>query len=83
MTEIDIGSPTLGAAIRQAREAAGLTLRGLGAQVDADFTYLSKIENGHDTPSLALVERIEAATGTSWLVALWRSTRCPSCGRPA
>ena len=41
-------SPHVGAMIREARQARGITLRQLASQVGIHFTHLSKIENGKD-----------------------------------
>lgn len=45
------------------RKASGLTLRALADIVGVDFTYLSKIENGHLIPSVDLIEKMGAASG--------------------
>lgn len=74
----------VGYAVRYWRRFAGLTLRDLGERTDADFTYLSKIENGHDYPSRKLIERIDAVTGAEGqLVEAWQGSRCPNCGHRA
>lgn len=45
--------------IRQLRKEHGLTLRELANQVDIDFTYLSKIENGRGpAPAEATIRRL-------------------------
>ena len=38
---------TLGKALRELREQAGLTQEGLAARVDIGATYVSQVENGH------------------------------------
>ncbi|MEY2727709.1 MAG: LexA repressor [Planctomycetota bacterium] len=38
----------VGQLIRQARQARGISLRGLAAQIGIHFSHLSKIENGQD-----------------------------------
>ena len=54
-----------GEKIRQLRQAKGLTQRDLGAAVDVEFSYISKIENGKldfgDYPSEALIHRLADA----------------------
>lgn len=55
-----------GAILRSAREAKGLTLRSAGDRLGIDFTYLSKIENGHDRPGADLVRRMGALYGQSF-----------------
>lgn len=70
-----------GSTLKYWRKAAGLTQRQLGGLVGADFTYLSKIENGRDTGGRALVERIDAATGADGrLIEAWKASRCAACG---
>ncbi len=41
---------TFGERVRQLRKERHMTQRELAEQVDIDFTYLSKIENGHGVP---------------------------------
>ncbi len=41
-------SPDVGKMIREARQARGISLRGLAGQVGIHFSHLSKIENGQD-----------------------------------
>lgn len=48
---------SLGARLRQLRRGR-FTQRELAAKVDLDYTYLSKIENGAETPSEAAVRRL-------------------------
>jgi hypothetical protein len=70
-----------GDTVRRLRRIAGLTQRELADRVGADFTYMSKIENGHDQPGRALIERIDSAVGADGsLVEAWLGIRCPSCG---
>ena len=53
---------TLGEIIRTQREHQCMSQRDLATQVGIDFTYLSKIENGHTpSPSVATVQRIAEA----------------------
>ena len=45
--------------LRELRRAARLSQRALAEQVDVDFTYLSKIENGRvEPPSEGVLQRI-------------------------
>ena len=73
---------TLRAALAKARRESRLTLRALADAVGVDFTYLSKIEHGHDRPSRDLVVRLDSAldAGTA-LVDLFDGLPCPRCGR--
>lgn len=59
----------LGAKLRLARRTRNLTLRALASQAECSESLLSKLENGHALPSLALVHRLVLALGinTSWL----------------
>ena len=56
---------SFGKRVRQLRKGKGLTLRGLASQVDAGFTYLSRVETGTmtygDYPSEALIHRLADA----------------------
>jgi transcriptional regulator with XRE-family HTH domain len=52
-----------GALLHERRKAARLSQRDLAEQVQADFTYLSKIEHGHMRPSAELTERLAKALG--------------------
>ena len=44
---------TLGARIREERQAAGLTVRGLAAKISVSPSLISQIERGRATPSVA------------------------------
>lgn len=48
----------LGARLRELRLDRSLTLRGLADELRLDFTYLSKIENGADTPGEETLQRM-------------------------
>lgn len=61
-----------GRKIRQLRHQAGLNQRTLAATCGIDFTYLSKIENGHQTPpSEEAIRRLADAlrADPEWLLA--------------
>jgi transcriptional regulator with XRE-family HTH domain len=44
--------------LRRLRRRAALGLKAVAPQVNVSYTYLSKIENGHKTPSPELIERL-------------------------
>ena len=54
-----------GERVRELRQKRNLTQRDLGALVDVEFSYISKIENGKldfgDYPSERLIERLAEA----------------------
>ncbi len=55
-----------GSAVRQFRKDKNLSQRDLAEKVRMDFTYLSKIENGHmDPPSLGKIIKIADILDTS------------------
>ena len=57
--------------LRDARERSRMTLRGAAPRLGIDFTYLSKVENGHERPSDALVRKMGALYGfdpSPWLL---------------
>lgn len=45
-----MGKNEFGQMLRELREKAGLSQRGLGDKVNVDFTYISKIESGAKPP---------------------------------
>lgn len=47
-----------GSDLRRFRRRAALGLKAVAPQVKVSYTYLSKIENGHKTPSPDLIERL-------------------------
>jgi len=47
-----------GSTLRRLRQRADLGLKAVAPQVKVSYTYLSKIENGHKTPSPELIERL-------------------------
>jgi transcriptional regulator with XRE-family HTH domain len=55
----------LGARIRTLRVARGETLRKLAAQAGVTESFLSQVERGVASPSIASVQRISRALGTS------------------
>lgn len=55
----------LGAAIRQRRRAAGLTLVHLAGLTTLSQPFLSQVENGRARPSMESLRRIAAALGTT------------------
>lgn len=56
---------TFGERVRELRKAKNLSQRDLAAEVEVNFTYISKIENGKlefsDFPSEKLIRKIAAA----------------------
>lgn len=48
----------LGPLLRRIREDAGISLKSAGPDLDVDYTYLSKIENGRVLPSADLLQRL-------------------------
>jgi transcriptional regulator with XRE-family HTH domain len=48
----------IGKRIKELRQKRGYTLRGLGEKLNLDYSYLSKIENGHKVPSIELLEQL-------------------------
>lgn len=60
----DPPATTFASRILELRRNAGLTQRKLADQLGIDFTYLSKLENGHgDPPAEDTIRRLAAATG--------------------
>ena len=49
--------------MKAAREASGETLRSLAGRTGINFTYLSKIENGHEVPSEEAIQDIANCLG--------------------
>ncbi|HLI82218.1 MAG TPA: helix-turn-helix transcriptional regulator [Candidatus Binataceae bacterium] len=54
---------TLGAVIKEGRDALRLTQRGLAELVGVKASHIAYIENGHRNPSLALLRRLADALG--------------------
>lgn len=59
------GDGGLSQRLRRARLSRGLRLADLAGMVECSESYLSKVENGHTTPSLRMLHRIAAELGTS------------------
>ena len=49
--------------LREAREANGQSLRGAARELGVDPSYLSRVETGERSPSVALRERAESLYG--------------------
>jgi transcriptional regulator with XRE-family HTH domain len=60
MTEVH-----LGASLRQLRTAKRLSLRKLAERTGFSASFLSQVENGQASPSIASMERIAAALGVT------------------
>jgi transcriptional regulator with XRE-family HTH domain len=56
-------SEALGARIRQARELAGLTVRGLAARINVSPSLISQIERSRATPSVATLWAVATELG--------------------
>jgi hypothetical protein len=70
-----------GSALREARRARGLSLRGLQALVRYDFTYLGQVERGEKPGSLALATVCDEALMTGGRLAeLFQIGECPARG---
>jgi transcriptional regulator with XRE-family HTH domain len=55
----------VGELVRRLREGRGLSLRGLGAVTEFSASFLSQLEKGQVSPSIASMERIANALGVS------------------
>ena len=55
----------LGITVRRLREAAGLSLRALAEETGFSASFLSQVENGQASPSIASMERIAVALGVT------------------
>lgn len=55
----------VGERLRQLRTAAGLSVRTLAARTGFSPSFISQVENGQASPSIASLERIAAALGTT------------------
>lgn len=64
-TAMDVRNTGLGTQIRAIRRARGLTLVQLAAMADLSHPFLSQLERGQARPSMASLERIARALGTS------------------
>jgi len=49
-----------GSFLRGLRQEKGYSLKRLANKMDINYTYLSKLENGHSTPSERFIERVVA-----------------------
>jgi transcriptional regulator with XRE-family HTH domain len=76
--DLDPGTSPLhfGAEVRRAREAAGLTLAGLGAAVPCDASTVSRIESGLLGPTQRLAEACDEAFGQmgGWFIRFYRAS---------
>ena len=54
---------SIGAKIREARQARGISLRELAKEVEIHFSHLSKIENDKDSVGRETLIRIAEALG--------------------
>ena len=47
-----------GSSLRDLRHKSGYSIKGLAKHINVNYSYLSKIENGHSTPSEKFIDRI-------------------------
>jgi transcriptional regulator with XRE-family HTH domain len=69
---------SLGASIRAARRAAGLTLAELAKRTELSQPFLSQAENGNVMPSVINLHRIAQALATTAHALLEQGTRTPT-----
>jgi transcriptional regulator with XRE-family HTH domain len=60
----------LGAELRARRKAAGRTIASVAVDAGLSVPYIANLENGRGNPTLAALDRLSAALGTSLVVAL-------------
>jgi transcriptional regulator with XRE-family HTH domain len=60
----------LGAALRARRKAAGRTIASVAVDAGLSVPYIANLENGRGNPTLAALDRLSGALGTSLIVAL-------------
>lgn len=65
MTEPRLIETTLGESVRRLREAQHLSLRALAEHTGFSASFLSQVEHGQASPSIASMERIAAALGVT------------------
>ncbi|MFF2653576.1 helix-turn-helix domain-containing protein [Streptomyces sp. NPDC058045] len=63
--EADALAASIGRAIRQARQDAGLTLRDVAKRAGMSQPFLSQLENGRSMPSLMTLHKVAAALGAT------------------
>ena len=77
-------SQNLGESLRRLREAQHTSLRALAEQTGFSASFISQIENGQCSPSIASMEKIAAALGvTLWQFFQVAQTRTPTVVRAA
>jgi XRE family transcriptional regulator, regulator of sulfur utilization len=60
MSEVDLGGT-----VRRLREGQGLSLRTLASRTGFSASFLSQVENGQASPSIASMDRIASALGVT------------------
>lgn len=65
MTSDTLEATNIGIKLRELREEAGLSLRDLGVAAGVAASYLSSLERGGSSPTLATLRRILVALGTT------------------
>lgn len=61
----DTTRATFAARLRAFRAARGLTVRALGERAQVSYQAVSRMENGHYEPSLAIAGRLADALGVT------------------
>jgi transcriptional regulator with XRE-family HTH domain len=60
----------LGAALRARRKTAGRTIASVAVDAGLSVPYIANLENGRGNPTLAALDRLSGALGTTLIVAL-------------
>ncbi|WLP90783.1 XRE family transcriptional regulator [Gordonia sp. NB41Y] len=69
---------TLGASIRSARKAAGMTMAEVARRADLSQPFLSQVENGNTAPSVINLHKIAQTLGTTAHALLEQGSRQPT-----
>ncbi len=51
---------SFGLLLKELRKEKGLSIKKLGSQLDINYSYISKLENNHTTPSEDFIKKIAA-----------------------
>ncbi len=69
-----------GVELRRLRKAAGMSQRDLAHWLKVGFPHISKVENGHERPSISFIIDANRIVGGDLKEAIRLAGRCEYCG---
>ena len=79
--EVASSEQQVGDHLRDVRTRHGFSVRALAARAGCSPSFISQVEHGQASPSIASLERLVQALGMTWATFFARTRRQRWCGR--